>query len=324
MIALNVPVWVSVTVFPVAFAPDRAAPRLARVAARGLAARSPRSASPSATGSRHVRRCSRALRCGRGWRRFSSRACWGRRSSRCLAASRCSAFFIDGSRPVVPLIKAYEELTSPSANLAAIPLFTLTGFLLAEGRSSERLLRALRGALRLGARRHGRCRGDVVRVLHALHGRVGRDDSRARRPAASGAAEGRLPGAVLDRPADRVGVARPALSALRAADPVRHRRAERRDRGPVHRRPAARSADARPPRRARRSTGAAIARAHAAIQHGRDVVVALGGQVGTAASRRRPDGAARRLRDDVGVGGDRGALRVDRAALHPSRSAANA
>ena len=54
------------------------------------------------------------------------------------------AFFTDGSRPIVPLIKAYEELTSPSANLAAIPLFTLTGFLLAEGGASTRLLRALR------------------------------------------------------------------------------------------------------------------------------------------------------------------------------------
>jgi len=54
-------------------------------------------------------------------------------------------FFTDGSRPIVPLIKAFEELTSPSANLAAIPLFTLTGFLLAEGKSSERLLHALRG-----------------------------------------------------------------------------------------------------------------------------------------------------------------------------------
>ncbi len=54
-------------------------------------------------------------------------------------------FFADGSQPIVPLIKAYEELTSPSANLAAIPLFTLTGFLLAEGKSSERMLRALRG-----------------------------------------------------------------------------------------------------------------------------------------------------------------------------------
>src|SRR5262245_5249052 len=54
------------------------------------------------------------------------------------------AFFIDGTRPIVPLIKAYEELTSPAANLAAIPLFTLTGFLLAEGQCSTRLLRALR------------------------------------------------------------------------------------------------------------------------------------------------------------------------------------
>ena len=52
------------------------------------------------------------------------------------------AFFTDGSRPIVPLIKAYEELTSPSANLAAIPLFTLTGFLLAEGGASTRLLRS--------------------------------------------------------------------------------------------------------------------------------------------------------------------------------------
>ena len=54
------------------------------------------------------------------------------------------AFFVDGSRPIVPLIKAYEELTSPSANLAAIPLFTLAGLMFAEGKSSERLLRALR------------------------------------------------------------------------------------------------------------------------------------------------------------------------------------
>ena len=54
------------------------------------------------------------------------------------------AFFVDGTRPIVPLIKAYEELTSPAANLAAIPLFTLTGFFLAEGQAPNRLLRALR------------------------------------------------------------------------------------------------------------------------------------------------------------------------------------
>jgi tripartite ATP-independent transporter DctM subunit len=54
------------------------------------------------------------------------------------------AFFTDGSRPIIPLINAYEQLTSPAANLAAIPLFTLAGFFLAEGQCSTRLLRALR------------------------------------------------------------------------------------------------------------------------------------------------------------------------------------
>ena len=38
---------------------------------------------------------------------------------------------------------AYQELTT-STGIAAIPLFTLAGFLLAEGRSSERLLRVFR------------------------------------------------------------------------------------------------------------------------------------------------------------------------------------
>ncbi len=53
------------------------------------------------------------------------------------------AFLVAGSKPIVLLIKASEELTT-STGLAAIPLFTLAGFLLAEGRSSERLLRVLR------------------------------------------------------------------------------------------------------------------------------------------------------------------------------------
>jgi len=52
-------------------------------------------------------------------------------------------FLTDGLRPTVLLVKAHEELTT-SSGLAAIPLFTLAGFLFAEGRSSERLLRALR------------------------------------------------------------------------------------------------------------------------------------------------------------------------------------
>ncbi len=53
------------------------------------------------------------------------------------------AFLVAGSKPIVLLIKASEELTT-STGLAAIPLFTLAGFLLAEGKSSERLLKVLR------------------------------------------------------------------------------------------------------------------------------------------------------------------------------------
>jgi C4-dicarboxylate transporter, DctM subunit len=45
-----------------------------------------------------------------------------------------------GNPPVVLPIMAYQELTT-STGIAAIPLFTLAGFLLAEGQSSTRLLR---------------------------------------------------------------------------------------------------------------------------------------------------------------------------------------
>jgi len=48
-----------------------------------------------------------------------------------------------GNPPVVLPMMAYQELTT-STGIAAIPLFTLAGFLLAEGRSSERLLRIFR------------------------------------------------------------------------------------------------------------------------------------------------------------------------------------
>ena len=48
-----------------------------------------------------------------------------------------------GNPPIVLPMMAYQELTT-STGVAAIPLFTLAGFLLAEGRSSERLLRVFR------------------------------------------------------------------------------------------------------------------------------------------------------------------------------------
>jgi tripartite ATP-independent transporter DctM subunit len=48
-----------------------------------------------------------------------------------------------GKPPIVLPMMAYQELTT-SSGIAAIPLFTLAGFLLAEGKSSERLLRVFR------------------------------------------------------------------------------------------------------------------------------------------------------------------------------------
>ena len=144
LVALNVPVWMSVTVFPVAFAL--------------IAVRLVWRASPHWTG-----RAIAALGIAAGYwltarqEILEGAALWpwltalvvagvlGAPIFALLGGIAMFGFFIDGSRPVVPLIKAYAELTSPSANIAAIPLFTLTGFLLAEGKSSERLLRALRG-----------------------------------------------------------------------------------------------------------------------------------------------------------------------------------
>jgi tripartite ATP-independent transporter DctM subunit len=143
VIALNVPVWTSVAVLPLAFA----------LIALRLAWR----ASPSWTG-RSVAALGIAFGLAVTARQelLEGAVLWpwiaglvvlgvvGMPIFALLGGIAMFAFFVDGSRPIVPLIKAYEELTSPSANLAAIPLFTLTGFLLAEGRSSERLLGALR------------------------------------------------------------------------------------------------------------------------------------------------------------------------------------
>jgi tripartite ATP-independent transporter DctM subunit len=146
IIAAGVPVWISTLVFPAAFVL--------------IAARLTWRASPRAAG-----RIAAALGILAGvlitqrleW--FEGRTLWpwmtgmlvagvlGTPIFALLGGLAMFAFFVDGSQPIVPLIKAYEELTSPSANLAAIPLFTLTGFLLAEGRSSARLLRFLRAVV---------------------------------------------------------------------------------------------------------------------------------------------------------------------------------
>ena len=89
----------------------------------------------------------------RGW--FEGRAAWpwvvlilgtgalGMPIFALLGGAAIFLFLTLGSPPIVMMIQAHEELTT-STGLAAIPLFTLAGFLFAEGRSSERMLRALR------------------------------------------------------------------------------------------------------------------------------------------------------------------------------------
>jgi C4-dicarboxylate transporter, DctM subunit len=53
------------------------------------------------------------------------------------------ASLVRGTQPAVLPLMAYQQLTT-SSGIAAIPLFTVAGFLLAEGRASERLLRLFR------------------------------------------------------------------------------------------------------------------------------------------------------------------------------------
>jgi C4-dicarboxylate transporter, DctM subunit len=53
------------------------------------------------------------------------------------------ASLVRGTPPAVLPLMAYQQLTT-STGIAAIPLFTVAGFLLAEGRASERLLRLFR------------------------------------------------------------------------------------------------------------------------------------------------------------------------------------
>ena len=59
-----------------------------------------------------------------------------------LGGGAALLFMHDGVTPATILIETYSLSVSPT--LAAIPLFTLAGFLLAEGKASERLLRVFR------------------------------------------------------------------------------------------------------------------------------------------------------------------------------------
>jgi len=146
IIALDVPVWIAALVFPVAFAliafrlAWRASPTSSgrAVAAAGIVLGLLAASQPTFLEGRSVWPWFTALLIG---------GVLGAPIFALLGGIAMIAFLSEGSQPVVPLIRAYSEFTSPTAGLAAIPLFTLTGFLLAEGKSSERLLRALRAVV---------------------------------------------------------------------------------------------------------------------------------------------------------------------------------
>ncbi len=225
-------------------------------------------------------------------------------------------FLVQGDHPANAIIGSYDQLTSndlpaiPAVHARRIPARRRQGL----GSSSS----FLSSVLRLGPWRYGCRDGGVVRILHAADGRIGRHHPCARRIAAAGAPCRRLQRALLARPADRGRVAGPALPAVAAPHPVRHRRRGP-DRGPVRRRSAAGHVDARRACRAgrprRHGDGQRAPRVHAS-RSGRRY---MGGEVGAAAPGRHHRVASRR-RHDGAIGGAGGALHARRAAVHPARS----
>src|SRR6185295_3828250 len=98
-----------------------------------------RSASWRASSRSAIRRSSKAAPSGPAWSLSLSPRL---RAPRFLRSSAAPLFLHDGITPAAILIETYALSVSPT--LPAIPLFTLAGFLLAEGRASERLLRVFR------------------------------------------------------------------------------------------------------------------------------------------------------------------------------------
>jgi TRAP-type C4-dicarboxylate transport system permease small subunit len=229
------------------------------------------------------------------------------------------AFLVAGSKPIVLLIKASEELTT-STGLAAIPLFTLAGFLLAEGRSSERLLRVFRAcfgwmpggtaiaAATLCAFFTLFTGGSGVTILvlgGLLLPAMLKDGYRERFSIGLLTASGSL------------GLLFPLSLPLMLYGIV----AQNLDRRSVHRRPDPRPADARSARGVRHSRrhrleGEALA-LH--VQGSRRGVV--GSQVGAVFAGVCARHVSRRCGDVGGVGADGGPLHVARAALCASRPA---
>jgi tripartite ATP-independent transporter DctM subunit len=142
VIAVDVPVWAASLIFPVTF--GLIAVRLAWRASSSWGGRAVAAAGMLA-----------GVWIARSPEMFQDQSAWpwlagvlaaavlGAPIFAVLGGAALFLFLVQGSLPIVMLIKAYEQLTNET--LPSIPLFTLAGFLLAEGRAPERLLRLFRG-----------------------------------------------------------------------------------------------------------------------------------------------------------------------------------
>ena len=149
-IALGVPSWVFQLVLPASFAVIAA--RLAwraggwsarAAAAAGIAAGVWLSGSGAACAAGEEAAC--LLAGGAGWPWVALvvvAALAGAPIFTVLAGAAALLYMVDAFDPAAVPLYAYDLATEP--HLPAIPLFTLTGFILAQGRSSERLLRVFR------------------------------------------------------------------------------------------------------------------------------------------------------------------------------------
>ncbi len=140
-IALGVPVWIADLAFPLAFGLIafrlvwRSSPVMSAraLAALGLVAGAWISARPE------------LLMGQSGWPWLAvliGAAVLGMPIYALIGGAAVILFLVQGDSPANAIIGSYDQLTSP--DLPAIPLFTLAGFLLAEGRASDRLLRLFR------------------------------------------------------------------------------------------------------------------------------------------------------------------------------------
>ena len=140
-IAVDIPVWIAALVFPVTF--GLIAVRLAWTASPKMAGRA--LAALGIVAGVYIAQYPDALYGMPAWPGLAlivAAAALGAPIFAVLGGATLFLFLVEGSLPIVMLVKAYEQLTSET--LPSIPLFTLAGFLLAEGKAPERLLRLFR------------------------------------------------------------------------------------------------------------------------------------------------------------------------------------